>query len=219
MSKLFSKQIKYISLMILVLGTFIIISNSNYHIPGNQEGYQPDQPIKFSHQLHAGDLQVSCIYCHYGAEKSRHAGIPAMSICMNCHKYVTASSDKVNLEELAAKEEKRKIKPVYSPEILKIYSALALDKQLKETGDVKKPVEWIKIHNLPDHVFFSHKAHNLAGVNCGDCHGQIETMDKIKQVADLSMGWCLKCHRKSAVENSSAPGRTKLLLNCSTCHY
>ncbi len=219
MDKLFNKQIKYLSIMILVLGMFIIISNSNYHIPGNHEGYQPDQPIKFSHQAHAGELKISCLYCHFGAEKSRHAGIPAMSICMNCHKFVRATSDAINIEEIAAKKEGRDIKAVYSSEILKIYSALGYDKNMKPMDIVPEPVIWTKIHNLPDHVFFSHKAHNIAGVECNSCHGEIETMEKVRQVSDLSMGWCLKCHRETGKTYKTVPGRTKLLSNCSTCHY
>ena len=219
MDKLLGKQLKYISLIILVLGTVLIISNSNYHIPGNNEGYQPEQPIKFSHQVHAGELKISCVYCHFGAERSRHAGIPAASICMNCHKFVIASSDALNLEEIQAEKEGRDIKTVVSPEILKIYTALGYDEQLKTTWELPEPIEWTKIHNLADYVFFSHQAHNNAGVECNECHGEIETMEQVRQVSDLSMGWCLDCHREAGKNFNTAPERTKLLSDCSTCHY
>ncbi len=101
-----------------------------YHLPGNQQDYEPVQPIAFSHRLHAGELQVSCLYCHSAAERSRHAGIPPANVCMNCHRQVTATWGAVQAEEEVAQKEKRAPRRVVSPEIQKIYDSLALGPDL-----------------------------------------------------------------------------------------
>ena len=145
---------------------------------GYNQGYQPDQPIAFSHELHAGQNKIQCQYCHANAERSNHATVPALNVCMNCHMVV--ATDK--------------------PEI----------KKLTKAFNENTPVLWERIHMLPDHVHFNHRRHVRRGVACQECHGPVETMSKVVQHADLSMGWCVNCHRKP---ENNAP------TSCSTCHY
>ena len=180
---------------------------------GRQQGYSPDQPIWFSHQVHVKQNKIDCEYCHSTARESRHAGIPSANVCLNCHNSVK----KGNLTG--------------EKEIAKIFEAV-------ESG---KPIEWIKVHNLPDHVYFNHAQHVNAGkVDCEECHGPVEEMNRIVQVAPLSMKWCLDCHRTKGVqfENNEyyknfkkyhdeikAGKRSKVTvediggLDCSACHY
>lgn len=140
---------------------------------GHSKDYQPTQPIKFSHKVHAGQNQINCLYCHAGAEKSKTASIPSTNVCMNCHK--------------AIKEGPR----TGTKEIDKIYAAF----------DNKTPVKWVKIHNLPDHVYFNHSQHVAVGkIECQTCHGPVEKMDEVYQFASLSMGWCVNCHRQTGVQ-------------------
>lgn len=143
---------------------------------GLQIGYAPEQPIKFSHKKHAGELKINCEYCHTGVEKSKSANIPSVNICMNCHKGVSEG-------------------PVYGKtEIQKIYDAY----------NNRKPVKWVRIHNLPDHVYFNHSQHVVAGkVNCDRCHGGIADMDRVSQSSTLEMGWCINCHRETAVNDKN----------------
>ena len=139
---------------------------------GRTKDYAPDQPIKFSHKIHAGDNKIDCKYCHHTAEFSKSAGIPAMELCMNCHILVREGANSGKFE------------------IAKVV----------EANETQKPVEWIRIHNLPDHVFFSHAQHvGIAKVDCQKCHGAVEEMDIMKQTSDLSMGWCINCHRDTKV--------------------
>jgi hypothetical protein len=189
------------------------------HLPGNQQDYEPVQPIAFSHRLHAGELQVGCLYCHSGAEFGRHAGIPAASTCMNCHRFVTAPLASVNAEEELAMKENRKPHPVIAPELGKLYMALGLDAEMNP-GPAKRaqPIAWVKVHALPDFVYFDHRAHSNAGVACQTCHGPVETMDRVRQVSDLSMGWCVNCHR-DATAHGVAGRKVFASTDCSTCHY
>jgi hypothetical protein len=208
------------------------------HLPGNQVGYEPTQPIAFSHRLHAGELQVQCLYCHSGAERSRHAGIPAASTCMNCHRFVTATRGAVRAENELAQREKRSPRRIVSPEIQKIYDALALDANLqRDSAKHVQPIVWTRTYNLPDFVYFDHRPHVNAGVTCQTCHGPVETMERVRQVGDLSMGWCVNCHRgvdsngldgKGSFTSAPAPAATALKpvtrrvyasTDCSTCHY
>jgi hypothetical protein len=192
---------------------------STAHIPGNQQDYEPFQPIAFSHRLHAGELQVSCLYCHSGAESSRHAGIPAASTCMNCHKFITAPLGALRAEDELAKKENRRPRPIFSPEIQKIYDALALNTQMApDPQKALQPIAWTRIHRLPDFVYFNHSAHVGAGVACQQCHGPVETMDRVRQVPDLSMGWCVNCHR-AANATGAASRPVQPSTDCSTCHY
>jgi hypothetical protein len=187
--------------------------------PGNQQGYEPEQPVAFSHRLHCTELEISCVYCHSGAEKSRHAGIPAASVCMNCHKAVTAPLAVVRAEEEAAKEENRKPRFIASPELQKLYDALALNNQLlPDSTKTAKPIAWVRVHKMPDFACFDHRAHVAAEVTCQSCHGPVETMERVRQVSDLSMGWCVNCHRET--NRTGVAGKTvKASLDCATCHY
>ncbi len=207
------------------------------HLPGNQIGYEPTQPIAFSHRLHAGELQVSCLYCHSGAERSRHAGIPPANVCMNCHRFVTTTMGAVRAEDELAKKENRAPRRIVSPEIQKLYNALALGPDLKPDGRTPTPIRWVKVHNLPDFVYFDHRPHVNAGVTCQTCHGPVETMERVRQVQDLSMGWCVNCHRgvdragidgKGNFTSLPAPAasgpkpvrhRVYASTDCQTCHY
>ncbi len=190
-----------------------------FHLPGNHQGYAPEQPIAFSHRLHAGELLIDCLYCHHGAETSRHAGIPAGSICMNCHSIVTDTLGSVRAEDERAEEEQRKPRRMVSAELQKLYDALAVDEEMKPIpGRTPRSIEWIKVHNLPDFTFFSHAAHVPTGVACERCHGAVETMERVRQVEDLSMGWCVNCHR--SVNRIGVGGRAvDASLDCAACHY
>jgi cytochrome c2 len=194
----FYKNKVYIALLALIL--FII---GGYYVTkgaiglGRQKGYQPKQPIFYSHRVHAGINQINCMYCHGGAWDSKHAAIPSVNICMNCHKAITEYTKGPKLYDEAGNEING------TNEIAKLYKAAAFDPQHPTSWDPSKaqPIEWIKIHNLPDHVFFSHAQHVRAGkVQCQTCHGEITAMDEVKQVAELSMGWCINCHRETKVD-------------------
>lgn len=233
-----------ITTMVLVIGVAFALLTAvpnlqTVHLPGNQVGYEPVQPVAFSHRLHAGELNVSCLYCHSGAERSRHAGIPAESTCMNCHRFITNVSGAVRAEDEAAQTEHRAPRRIVSPEIQKLYNALALnDKMQRDPSRQLAPIAWIKVYNLPDFVYFNHAPHVNAGVKCQACHGPVETMERVRQVNDLSMGWCVNCHRgvdRAGINgdgnftSAPAPAATKAIkpvtrrvyasTDCSTCHY
>jgi hypothetical protein len=161
-------------LALLVTAAFITKEIAHESIAiGRSKNYMPDQPIKFSHQVHAGQNKIDCLYCHSSAEYSKSAGIPSASVCLNCHMVVREGSRSGRFE------------------IEKIFAAI----------DSNKPVQWIRVYSLPDHAFFSHAQHVGAGkLACQTCHGAVETMDRISQVPDLSMGWCINCHRDTRVQ-------------------
>lgn len=189
------------------------------HLPGNQQGYEPAQPIAFSHRLHAGELQVSCLYCHFGAERSHHAGIPAASVCMNCHGFVTAPLGAVRAEDEQARQEGRKPRRIVSPELQKLYDALGLDAALRrDPARPTAPIAWVRVHALPDFVTFDHRPHVQAGVACQQCHGPVETMDRVSQAQSLSMGWCVNCHRQAS-GTEAAGRRLAPSIDCATCHH
>ena len=150
---------------------------------GTQVGYAPEQPIAYSHATHAGDRQMDCLYCHFGAEQSRHAGVPPASVCMGCHAQVLKDA----------------------PEVQKIAAAVAQG----------KPIAWVKVHRLPDHAWFSHAAHSSAGLKCQGCHGPVETMVRVEQVAPMTMGWCLDCHRLTGKSEMPVTPPS----DCSACHH
>ena len=152
---------------------------------GRSQGYAPVQPIKFSHALHAGEgnNNIECKYCHSGADKSKHAVIPSVTVCMNCHKYVQ-EGPKYGTEEIA-----------------KIYDYAGWDSEELAFTENADPIKWVKVHNLPDHVFFSHAQHvSAGGLDCETCHGNVGQMEVIAQFAPLSMGWCVNCHRGTNVK-------------------
>ncbi|MDB5134851.1 MAG: c-type cytochrome [Mucilaginibacter sp.] len=178
--KKLAKNKKFIFFVVLcgilasVSWTWMTLWNTNVHT-----GYQPVQPIKFPHDLHAGTMQINCQYCHSGAYKSKNASIPSLNICMNCHKVVKTES----------------------PEIHKIYDALGYDPATQKYDSTKsRPMQWIRIHNLPDFAYFNHSQHvKVAGLKCQQCHGPVETMKEVYQYSPLTMKWCIQCHKRTEV--------------------
>jgi len=206
----------------LLIGTIIYARSVNLNLPGVHEGYAPEQPIKFSHRLHSGDLNIQCLYCHTGADRSRHAGIPSANICMNCHKFITARWDSVKIEEQLAEQEKREPRFLVSVELNKLYQAVGYDPQTFTYQDGKEsatPLRWIRVYDLPDFVYFDHRRHVNAGVTCERCHGQVNTMERIVQVPDLTMGWCVNCHRDVNRGNIPELKGRFASITCAVCHY
>ena len=164
---------------------------------GRMKNYQPAQPIYYSHKVHAGINQINCLYCHGAAWDSKQAAIPSVNVCMNCHKNISAYEKGPKLYD----EDGNEING--TAEIAKLYKYAGFDQQNPNNWDAAKakPIEWVRIHNLPDYVFFSHAQHIRAGkVQCQTCHGEITQMDEVKQFSELSMGWCVNCHRQTKVD-------------------
>ena len=215
-----SRVLTLVLAVAIALGLVVLAPRlAAYRLPDNQRGYEPVQPIAFSHRLHAGEMKVDCQYCHSGAERSRHAGIPAAGVCMNCHRFVSAPLGSVRAEDELAKKEGRKPRHVVAPEIEKLYRALGLDDEGKPDAAVlPRPIAWVKVHNLPDFVYFDHRPHVLAGVECQRCHGPVERMERVRQVESLGMGWCVNCHR--AVDRDGVNGRrVHAGTDCVSCHF
>ena len=163
---------------------------------GMEQNYQPEQPIAFSHALHAGENQIDCNYCHSSARHSKHSGIPSANVCMNCHMYVDGS-------EITDDAGNLKYDGEGSPEIAKIYAAIGWDSENREyiEGYEQQPIKWVRIHNLPDLAYFNHSQHVNAGqLECQECHGPVETMEEVYQYSELTMGWCINCHRETEVQ-------------------
>jgi cytochrome c2 len=199
-----------VAFVVAALG-FKAVINGLYSI-GVQQGYSPKQPIAFSHRIHAGQYEIDCKYCHTGVMKGKSATIPTVNICMNCHNRITSGTN------------------TGENEIGKIRRAF----------EENKPIEWVRIHNLPDLAYFNHSQHvNVAGIECQTCHGQIQEMDVVRQHSLLTMGWCIDCHRKTDVNSQGNAYYDKLVelhnqtkgsgskmkvediggLECSKCHY
>lgn len=188
---------------------------------GVQQGYQPKQPIAFSHKIHAGQFEIDCKYCHTGVMKAKNANIPSPNICMNCHSQIRQGTN------------------TGEGEIRKIYAAVGYDPDKGEYTGVTKPIQWIRIHNLPDLAYFNHSQHvNVGGVQCETCHGPIKEMEVVKQYSLLTMGWCINCHRQTDVATKGNAYYDKLMelhdpqnrgkkikveaiggLECGKCHY
>ena len=197
---------------------------------GVDQDYSPIQPIHYSHRIHAGNNKIDCKYCHSSARVSKNAGIPSLNVCMNCHKNIAEVSDTTSTVD-------GHTKAFYDGEIKKLYDAVGWDGS-KYTGKTK-PVKWVRIHNLPDFAYFNHSQHvTVAGIECQQCHGPVQTYEVQKQFAPLTMGWCIDCHRKTEVkmegnayydkihkELSKKYGVDKLTaaqmggLECGKCHY
>ena len=178
---------------------------------GVQQGYAPAQPIAFSHALHAGQYEIACQYCHTGVEIGKSANIPSANICMNCHTHIQNVGGKEGI----------------SPEIQKIYNAV----------DNNQPIEWLRVHNLPDLAYFNHAQHvAVGGVECQTCHGPIQEMEVVGQHSTLTMGWCIDCHRQTEIATEGNVYYDKLVqlhstskdalkvkdiggLECAKCHY
>lgn len=200
---------------------------------GVDQGYEPVQPIHFSHKIHAGDNGIDCKYCHSSARVSKTSGIPSLNVCMNCHKNVTEfTGDKDSVYVDHSKE-------FYSAEIKKLYDAVGWDPATQKYSGKQKPVKWVRVHNLPDFVYFNHSQHvSVAGIECQTCHGPVETMEVMRQHSPLTMGWCVNCHRETDVkvegneyyekihdELARKYGKQKLTAadmggtECGKCHY
>ena len=192
----------YIKNQFLVLVTVILLLlASSYFLYGYlmqvgvDQGYEPIQPIHFSHKIHAGDNGIDCKYCHSSARVSKNAGIPSLNVCMNCHK---------NISEFAGDKDSTYVeysKEFYTGEIQKLYNAVGWDKAAQKYTGTQRPVKWVRIHNLPDFAYFNHSQHvSVAGVECQTCHGPVETFEVMKQHSPLTMGWCINCHRETDVK-------------------
>ncbi len=233
LSQVFSPSVIAFIIFILVLLFGHTVVNNAIDL-GRQKGYQPQQPIKFSHATHAGEQQIDCQYCHDGARRSKHSVIPATNTCMNCHAAIKVGST-YGTEELTkiyasagwnpntgqyfasnvSEDDKNKAyKKWFKDEYVKANADAtekrinsAVDKQLANIQEfMGRPIEWTKIHNLPDHVYFNHAQHVSVGkVECQTCHGPVETMEVLEQHAPLSMGWCVNCHRETEVKFADNP--------------
>ena len=222
--------------LVLVTPLFLILA-SGYFVygflmqVGIDQDYAPIQPIHYSHRIHAGSNGINCKYCHSSARVSKHAGIPSLNVCMNCHKNISEVSDTTATADYS--------KAFYDGEIQKLYKAVGWDQSNQKYTGKTQPVKWVRIHNLPDFVYFNHSQHvTVAGIECQTCHGPVQTYEIQKQFAPLTMGWCIDCHRKTEVkmegneyytkiheELSKKYGVDKLTaaqmggLECGKCHY
>ena len=193
--------------VIFLLLTSAYIGFGTLFSVGVDQGYQPVQPIAFSHKIHAGENKVDCQYCHSSAKHSKYSGIPSVNVCMNCHKNIAEVAEGTEVEYNGVILRKNEL----DKEIQKIYDAAGWDAEnLEYTGETK-PIKWIRIHNLPDHVNFVHAQHvTVAGVDCKQCHGPVEEMDEMYQYSPLTMGWCIDCHRETNVDLKGNPYYEKI---------
>ncbi|MBL0014422.1 MAG: c-type cytochrome [Flavobacterium sp.] len=222
--------------LVLITSIFLILA-SGYFVygflmqVGVDQDYEPIQPIHYSHRIHAGSNGINCKYCHSAARVSKNAGIPSLNVCMNCHKNISEVSDTTATPDHS--------KAFYDGEIQKLYKAVGWDQAGQKYTGKTEPVKWVRIHNLPDFVYFNHSQHvTVAGIECQTCHGPVQTYEIQKQFAPLTMGWCIDCHRKTDVkmegneyyakiheELSKKYGVDKLTaaqmggLECGKCHY
>jgi cytochrome c2/heme/copper-type cytochrome/quinol oxidase subunit 2 len=211
----FGKILKSDAVIILVTALVVAFTAKTaidgLYSVGVQQGYAPAQPIAFSHALHAGQYEIACQYCHTGVEIGKSANIPSANICMNCHTHIQNVGGKEGI----------------SPEIQKIYNAV----------DKNQPIEWVRVHNLPDLAYFNHAQHvAVGGVECQTCHGPIQEMEVVGQHSSLTMGWCIDCHRQTEIATEGNVYYDKLVqlhstskdalkvkdiggLECAKCHY
>lgn len=222
--------------LVLVTSIFLLLAGAYFVYGflmqvGVDQNYSPIQPIHFSHRIHAGDNEINCKYCHSAARVSKNSGIPSLNVCMNCHKNISEVAESTATPEYS--------KAFYDEQIQKLYTAVGWDKTNQKYTGKTEPVKWVRIHNLPDFVYFNHSQHvTVAGIECQKCHGPVETFELQKQFAPLTMGWCVDCHRKTDVkmegneyyakiheELSKKYGVDKLTaaqmggLECGKCHY
>lgn len=222
--------------LVLVTAIFLLLASAYFVYGflmqvGVDQNYEPIQPIHYSHKIHAGDNEINCKYCHSAARVSKNAGIPSLNVCMNCHKNISEVAETTATPEYS--------KAFYDEQIQKLYTAVGWDKATQSYTGKTQPVKWVRIHNLPDFVYFNHSQHvTVAGIECQTCHGPVETYEIQKQFAPLTMGWCINCHRKTEVkmegndyytkiheELSKKYGVDKLTaaqmggLECGKCHY
>jgi cytochrome c2 len=222
--------------LVLVSAIFLLLSGA-YLVygflmqVGVDQNYEPIQPIHYSHKIHAGDNEINCKYCHSAARVSKNAGIPSLNVCMNCHKSISEVAETTATPEYS--------KAFYDEQIQKLYKAVGWDATSQSYTGKTEPVKWVRIHNLPDFVYFNHSQHvTVAGIECQTCHGPVQEFEVMKQFSPLTMGWCVNCHRKTDVkmegneyytkiheELSKKYGVDKLTaaqmggLECGKCHY
>lgn len=229
--------------LVLVTVIFLLLSSAYYVYGflmqvGVDQGYAPVQPIHYSHKIHAGDNKIECTYCHSSARVSKHSGIPSLNVCMNCHKSIyeyKGNPEGPSQDDLA----NGYTNEFYTKEIKKLYKAVGWDEENQQYTGESQPVEWVRIHNLPDFAYFNHSQHvSVAGVACQTCHGPVEEMEIMYQYSPLTMGWCIDCHRETNVKVegnayydkihealSQKYGVDKLTaaqmggLECGKCHY
>ena len=227
----------FVSVIILLLSSAYFAYAYMMQV-GIDQGYAPVQPIHYSHKIHAGDNKIECTYCHSSARVSKHSGIPSLNVCMNCHKSIyeyTGNPEGPSAEDLA----NGYTNEFYTGEIKKLYKAVGWDEENQRYTGESYPVEWVRIHNLPDFVYFNHSQHySVAGVECQTCHGPVEEMEVMYQYAPLTMGWCINCHRETNIQLTSNPYYEKIHeelskkygvdeltaaqmggLECGKCHY
>lgn len=222
--------------LVLVTSIFFLLASAYFVYGwlmqiGVDQNYEPLQPIHYSHRIHAGENGIDCKYCHSAARVSKHSNIPSLNVCMNCHKNISEVAESTATPEYS--------KAFYDAEIQKLYDAVGWDKANQKYTGKTKPVKWVRIHNLPDLVYFNHAQHVTAGgIECQTCHGPVEEMEIMKQHSPLTMGWCINCHRETEVklkdnkyyekihqELSKKYGKEKLTaadmggLECGKCHY
>ncbi len=216
----------------LALTTAYILFGTLFQI-GVDEGYQPIQPIAFSHTIHAGDNKIDCQYCHSSAKHSKTSGIPSANVCMNCHKNISEVADDTKISSMNMG------KAELDKEIQKLYTAVGWDAENLEYTGKTQPIKWVRVHNLPDFAYFNHSQHvTVGGLKCQTCHGPVETMDEVYQFSPLTMGWCLDCHKETKVDLKGNEYYTKIHeqlskkygvesvtvaqlggMECGKCHY
>ena len=187
--------IAFVAVILFLFGGYMTVTGAIGL--GRSQGYEPEQPIFYSHKVHAGINQISCLYCHGNTEMGKQANIPSVNICMNCHlginEYKGEKLYRANGEEVDGTAEIQKLYKYANYETGRVWDA-----------SKAQPIAWTRIHNLPDHVYFNHSQHVKVGkVQCQTCHGEIQKMDEVHQFADLSMGWCINCHRNTQVQFNS----------------
>jgi hypothetical protein len=196
-TKKFTRRV-HLALTVFLLSAVLGVSFGAYILwPSRREaGYEPAQPIDFSHKLHAGELQIECLYCHTGANRGAHAIVPPVSTCMNCH------------TEVQPKDENGEVVPAMA--------------KLLDHWERNEPVAWAKVHDLADFAYFNHSRHVTRGVECQECHGAVETMERVQRVYGQKMSWCLDCHTQEPPEDPpayAANWTTRAPINCTTCHH
>ncbi|PWG06089.1 c-type cytochrome [Polaribacter aquimarinus] len=183
------------TILLLLIGAYVVFGT--LFKVGVDEGYQPIQPIAFSHKIHAGDNKIDCQYCHSSAKHSKTSGIPSVNVCMNCHKNISEVAEETVVDMgdgyILGKEE-------LDLEIAKVYKAAGWDADNLEYTGKTAPIKWVRVHNLPDFVYFNHSQHvTVAGLKCQKCHGPVEEMEELYQHSPLTMGWCIDCHKETKV--------------------
>ncbi|MDP5081853.1 MAG: c-type cytochrome [Winogradskyella sp.] len=221
-----------VTVIFFLLGSAYFVYGSLMQV-GVDQGYEPVQPIHYSHRIHAGDNGIDCKYCHSSARVSKHSGIPSLNICMNCHKSIA------EVAEVTQQEGINEYGIDYNSEIQKLYKAVGWDETEQQYTGETSPVKWIRIHNLPDFAYFNHSQHVIVGgIECQTCHGPVEEMEVMYQHAPLTMGWCINCHRETNVQVKDNAYYTKIHeelskkygvneltaaqmggLECGKCHY